>query len=183
MPEVVLWCLVIVGARIADVSLGTIRTIITIQGRRGLALLLGFVELLIWVFVVSGVIEGIQHQPAYAVAYAAGFAMGTFVGMTIEQRLALGRQVVRIITRQGPELAQALRTAGLRVTQFDGYGRDGPVQELFIETERRQAGKVVAQARALDPKCYYLVDDIRLASTEAIEMQSSTGWRAIFKKK
>ena len=183
MLSVVLMCVVIVAARVADVSLGTIRTIVVIQGRRGLAFALGFFELLIWVAVVSRVILQLRDRPEYAVAYALGFALGNYVGMTIERTLALGRQVVRIITRRGPELAAALREAGLRVTQFDGYGRDGPVQELLAEVERKAAARVVAQARTLDPRCYYMVDDIRLASSAMVRASQATGWRAILKKK
>jgi len=183
MSAVLGMCLVIVLARIADVSLGTIRTIMTIQGRRALALFISIFELLIWVFVVSRVIRDIQEQPAYGVAYALGFALGTYVGMTIERKLALGRQVVRIITRNGPELAQALRAAGFVVTQFDGYGRDGPVQELFIEVERREVPNVISEALRQDPRCYYMVDDIRHASSATLRARQAEGWRSILKQK
>ncbi len=180
--HVALMCGIIVCARIADVSLDTVRTIVVIQGRRGLAFILGFFELLIWVSVVSGVISQVREQPLYAVAYALGFATGNYVGMVIEQRLALGRQVVRIITRQGPALAAAMREAGVRVTQFDGQGRDGPVQEVFIELERKQARQIITQARALDPRCYYLVDDVRLASSAELP-RSSFRWPGILQRK
>ncbi|MEW6200300.1 MAG: DUF5698 domain-containing protein [Planctomycetota bacterium] len=183
MSSVVLMCVFIIVARVADVSLGTIRTIMVVQGRRGLAFILGFFELLIWLSVVSRVILHIHEQPVYAAAYAFGFALGNYVGVTMESRLALGRQVVRIITRSGPELAAGLRTAGFRVTQFDGHGRDGPVQELCVEVERRATGNVLAQARAGDPKCYYTVDDIRSTSSVDIRMSEPTGWRTILKKK
>jgi uncharacterized protein YebE (UPF0316 family) len=182
MLSVILTCLLIVAARITDVSLGTIRTINVVQGRRTLAVVLGFFEVLIWVLVVSHVISKI-HEPVYAIAYAIGFALGNYVGMTIEARLALGRQVVRIFTRMGPELAAEQRERGFRVTQFDGYGRDGPVQEIFIEIGRREAAKVVAHARELDPKCYYMVDDVRFVSSPHAQQQASTGWRAVLKRK
>ena len=182
MLPVLLTCLLIIAARITDVSLGTIRTINVVQGRRTLALVLGFFEVLIWLLIVSRVINEIS-QPAYAIAYALGFALGNFVGMTIESRLALGRQVVRIFSRQGAEMAVALREGGLRVTQFDGYGRDGPVQELFIEIGRRHAANVIAQARVLDPTCFYMVDDIRLVSSAHAQVGERTGWRAVPKNK
>jgi uncharacterized protein YebE (UPF0316 family) len=160
-----LWqCLIIILARIADVSLGTVRTINVVQGRRTLALILGFFEVLIWILVVSRVIQGAASRPIYAVAYAFGFALGNYIGMTIEAKLALGHQVVRIFTRQGADLASAMRENGLVVTQFDGVGRDGPVQELFIQIGRRAANRVIEQARALDPVCYYMVDDVRTVS-------------------
>jgi len=182
MLSVLLTCGLIILARIADVSLGTIRTIVVVQGRRTLAFVLGFFELLIWVSIVSRVILHLHEQPVYAVAYALGFALGNYVGMTIENHLALGRQVVRVITRQGPELAAALRQSGLVVTQFDGYGRDGPVEELFVEVERRAVPQVIRLARGQDPNCYYIVDDVRLASSSA-PRKRTPGWRSILKKK
>jgi uncharacterized protein YebE (UPF0316 family) len=183
MFTVLLTCGGIVAARILDVSLGTLRTIMVIQGRRGISFCLAFVELLVWVLVVSSVIGQVREQPLYAVAYALGFALGNYLGMTIERRLALGRQVVRIISRQGPELAQILRSEGRRVTQFDGYGRDGPVQELFIEVSRRDVGNVIRRARALDDRCYYMVDDVRMASSATLQASAPTGWRARFFKR
>lgn len=174
MLSIALTCLLIVVARVVDVSLGTIRMINVVHGRRCLALVLGFVEILIWVFIVSRVIHEI-HQPAYAIAYALGFALGNYVGMTIEHKLALGRQVVCIITRHGYELAGALRETGLRVTQFDGMGRDGPVQEIFVEVGRRSTGEVIDQARKLDSSCYYMVDDVRRASSTEVKASRSTG--------
>ncbi len=183
MGTVILTCLLIIVARIADVSIGTIRTINVVQGRRTLAVCLGFFEVLIWVVVVSRVIQDINEQPIYPLAYALGFALGNYIGMTIESRIALGRQVVRIFTRQGAAVAGPLREAGYRVTQFDGCGRDGPVQQLFIEIVRKQAGNVIQQARALDPRCYYMVDDVRYASSADLEIGEPTGWRAVLKKK
>ncbi|MEW6252718.1 MAG: DUF2179 domain-containing protein [Planctomycetota bacterium] len=182
MLDVALTCLLIIAARITDVSLGTIRTINIVQGRRTLAVVLGFFEVLIWVMVVSRVIKDIQ-QPAYALAYAVGFALGNFIGMSIEGRLAMGRQVIRIFTRRAAELAPELRESGHRVTQFDGMGRDGPVQQLFIEIVRRDARKLIQQARTLDPRCYYMVDDVRYASSAEMQLGEPTGWRALLKKK
>ncbi len=164
MWEVLVGCLLIIIARICDVSIATIRTIMMIQGRRAIAIGLSVVEVLIWVFVVSQVITEIKAQPIYGVAYAFGFALGTWMGMMVESRLALGHQAVQIITRSGPEMAQALRDAGFIVTQFDGYGRDGPVQSLFIEVARRHVPVVVRRARAIDSRCFYTVDDVRLTS-------------------
>lgn len=179
---VLLNCLLIIAARIADVSLGTIRTIMVVQGRRTIALVLGFFEVLVWVTIVSRVITE-TTQPIYAIAYSFGFALGNYIGMTIERKLAMGRQVVRVFTRQGEELAGALRDAGYRVTQFLGHGRDGPVEQLFIEITRREAARVISQARMLDPRCYYMVDDVRFASSADLQIGEPGGWRAVLKKK
>ncbi|MSR17708.1 MAG: DUF2179 domain-containing protein [Phycisphaerales bacterium] len=157
-------CVGIVLARVVDVSTGVLRTVAVIHGRRTLACALGFFEVLVWVLVVSQVIETVGENPWYAIAYAMGFAAGNFIGITLEGHFALGRQVVRVFTRNGPQMAITLRAEGLTVTSFDGEGRDGPVQMLFIETTRRGAPSAIERARAIDPACYYIVDDIRTAS-------------------
>jgi len=162
--DVVFTSLLIVAARVIDVSLGTLRTVSIMHGRRALALALGFVEILVWVLVVSEVIGSIKDNLVYGLAYAGGFALGTWLGMTIEQRLAMGTQVLRVFTRQGDAMAASLRELGHRVTVFDGRGRNGPVSMLFVQSDRRRVGRMLATLRSIDPECYYTVDDIRLAS-------------------
>jgi uncharacterized protein YebE (UPF0316 family) len=180
--ETLIVCTLIALARVGDVSLGTIRTVFVVQGRRGVAFVLGFCEVLIWVVVVSQVITNLSH-PAYAIAYALGFATGNYVGMTVERWVAVGMQVLRVFTRQGQAVAQALREAGFRVTVFDGHGRDGPVYLLFIQTRRRDMGKVVSQAEAIDPECYYVVDDIRVASSTVMRSSTALAMRALMQRK
>ncbi len=176
---VILNCLLIIVARIGDVSLGTIRTVAVINGRRGVSWLLGFFEVLIWILVVSRVISTIDQNPLYPVAYALGFATGNFIGITVESRLAYGHQVIRVFSRRGREVAEAMRQAGHRVTEFEGRGRDGPVEMLFIETRRKAVRSVLERARRIDPECYYVVDDIRMVSAR----QQAGGWRSERKRK
>jgi uncharacterized protein YebE (UPF0316 family) len=181
--DVVLTCLVIIIARIADVSLGTLRTVFIVQGRRYTSWIIGFVEILIWVIVVSKVVEDMAENWVYAFSYATGFAIGTFVGMTIEHHLAVGEQVVRVFTRQGRKLATIVRTAGYGVTLFDGEGKDGPIQLLFIKIPRRKVPRLKVWLEDLDPQCYLIVDDVRFAGPLQPTSQVPTGWRAKAKKK
>jgi uncharacterized protein YebE (UPF0316 family) len=162
----------IFGARIADVSLGTLRTVAVINGRKTVAWALGFCEVLIWVLVVSQVITTVRENFVNAVAYALGFATGNFVGIMIEQYFAFGRQIVRVFTRDGGSMADSMRSKGLVVTEFEGKGRDGPVAMLFVETERRSAQDVVDLAREVDPDCYYTIGDIREASSKSARAQN-----------
>jgi len=165
-------CVLIVVARIVDVSLGTLRVITVIQGRRALAFVLGFVEVLVWVFAVAQVITNLTH-PLVAVCYAFGFACGNVVGMTIESWFALGEQVVRIFTRMHGKVAAALREQGWRVTEMPGEGRDGPIYLLFVQAPRRDIPRTIEHARTLDPACYYVVDDVRSVSSLARSRQGS----------
>lgn len=175
-------CALIILARIADVSLGTLRTISVVNGRALVSWILGFFEVLIWIFAVSQIFRHLDN-PIYAVAYAFGFATGNYVGVRVEGLLAFGEQVVRVFTRQGLALASTLRDAGYRVTEFDGRGRDGAVALLFIEVKRREAQRVLRRVHDSDPGSFCLVDDVRFVKTARGERFEPTGWRSIFKVK
>jgi uncharacterized protein YebE (UPF0316 family) len=181
--EVVLTCLFIFAARIVDVSMGTLRTLWMVQGRKVTVFALGFVEILIWVTAVSKVIQNIGEEPAYPFFYALGFASGNYIGLLIDQKLAYGQQVVRVFTRNGHAMAEALRRANFGVTVFQGSGRDAPIDMLFVETRRKRSPVVIRVAREQDPACYYVVDTVQIASTAKTTPTEPTGWRAKLKKK
>jgi uncharacterized protein YebE (UPF0316 family) len=147
-------------ARLCDVGLGTLRQTIVIRGRRRYAFTIAFFESLIWIYAVSRVISTVQ-DPLTSVAFALGFASGTFVGMTLEGLFKIGEQVIRIFSRDGLLIAKELRKEDYRVTVFDGSGRDGVVQLLFVQTKRRNIAKATAIARKTDPSCFIVIDDIR----------------------
>lgn len=158
--QTLLLSLMIFIARVFDVSLSTIRHAMIIRGKRAITFGIAFVENLIWVFAVSKVLQDIS-EPITAFAFALGFATGTFVGITLEGKLLIGEQVVKVFTSLGSEVATHLRTSGFRLTEFLGKGRDGDVSLLFVQVRRRDAKKVLALARELDPSCYLLIEDIR----------------------
>jgi uncharacterized protein YebE (UPF0316 family) len=109
--------------------------------------------------------------------------MGTYLGMTVERHLAVGEQVVRIFTRHGRKMATVFRAAGFGVTLFDGEGKDGPIQLLFIEVPRRKVPRLKTWLEDLDPNCYFIVDDVRFAGPLIPSSHTNTGWRAVLKKK
>ena len=154
----------IFAARVADVSLGTLRTAFIVRGKRMLGFAVGFCESLVWVVVVAQVINNLNH-PSYVFAFALGFATGTVVGITVEGWFAIGEQVVRVFTVKGESMASTIRKQGSAVTMFSGSGREGAVQLLFIQVARRNTNKVIAAVRKFDPSCFYTVDDVRLASS------------------
>ncbi len=180
--HVIIYCLLIILARIADVSLGTLRTLFIVHGRRGVAFICSFFEVLIWIIVVSKVIANLK-QPLYAVSYAFGFALGTYVGMTVEGWLGKGQQVIRMFTRKGEQVVSGLRGKGFVVTQFEGTGKEGPISMLFLETQRRNVAQIVQFITSEDPDCFYIIDNVKLSSGKRVRYYTPTGWRAIFKKK
>jgi uncharacterized protein YebE (UPF0316 family) len=172
-------------ARICDVSLGTVRTIITVQGRGVLAFFLAIFEILIWITVISTVVQKVATQPILALFYALGFATGNLVGIAVERKIALGFMILRVFTRTaGKALTGRLREMGQAVTVFKGEGMRGPVDELYIACRRRDLNRILAVVDAEDPESFYITEmardvcrTIRPLSTEC------SGWRSVFKRK
>lgn len=152
--------LVIFVARVLDVSLGTMRHAMIIRGKRLVTFCVAFLEALIWVFAVSKVLSDLS-EPLTAFSFALGFATGTFVGMTLENLLKIGDQVVKVFSIKGREVARKLREDGFKVTEFSGQGRDGEVILLFVQVKRREAKSVLTKSREIDKACYLVVEDIR----------------------
>lgn len=191
MPELVITAEILaVGtaiflARIVDVSLGTIRVISIVNGRKWMAFGLGFIEILIWITVVSTVIQRIKESPALVFFYALGFASGNMVGIEIEKKLALGNINFRAISRNlYREMAASLREAGYPVTIFKGEGRSGPVGELYVVCTNRNLNKVRGLVRRIDPEAFYTTEPaVEVSKIYRSSLHPVTGWRAIFKKK
>ncbi|MDQ2692861.1 MAG: DUF2179 domain-containing protein [Chloroflexota bacterium] len=161
-------------ARLIDVSLGTVRIIFLSRGRKYLAPLLGFVEVLIWITVVSQIVRGAQSATAY-LAYAAGFAVGNYVGMLIEERLAIGTLVIRVILSQdGAQLVDRLRTEGYGATYVDGHGATGPVMLIYTVVPRKELSRVVSLIQEIHPKAFFTVEELRSAQQGIFPVRSSS---------
>jgi len=169
--------------RVVDVSLGTVRTLFVVQGRLAVSVLIGFVEVLIWVTAVSQVIVRIHESPVLVLAFAGGFATGNAVGILLERKLAFGTCVLRMIVKEkGDEVAVALREIGHVVTTFDGEGRDGIRKLVYTTCPRRELKSVIDLAKEFDTDLFFVVDRFS-QSGHVGPLPHPTGWRAVFKKK
>jgi uncharacterized protein YebE (UPF0316 family) len=159
----------IVLARITDVTLDTLRTASIVQGRRMFSAVLGFFEAVVYICAVAKVLLNMDH-PIYALAYGLGFALGTFLGITIEQRLAFGRQVASLFTTKGLEMVRALTAAGYRVAEVHGHVRNGDVTILYVEVLRKRVRVLIRDACVVDETCFCVVNDVRGAGFVARDM-------------
>ncbi|MBT7705880.1 DUF2179 domain-containing protein [archaeon] len=158
--------LLIFFARIVDVSLGTIRVIFVSKGFRLLAPLLGFFEILIWIIAVKEVMSSYSGPLVY-IAYAAGFAMGNYVGICLEDKMSIGRVMVRIITQEhAGELIDNLKNKKYPLTITDARGRSGDVKIIFSVIKKKKLKKMIYLINKTNPRAFYSVEDIRSAKEE-----------------
>jgi uncharacterized protein YebE (UPF0316 family) len=173
--------LLIFTARIMDVSLQTMRIIFVSKGRKLLAPLLGFFEVMIWLMAIAQIMHNMTN-PLYYLAYGLGFAMGTYVGLGIEERLAIGIALLRVITqRDATQLVAHLRGEEFGVTCVDAEGKSGKVKLIFIIVNRGDLPRIIDLIREYNPNAFYSIEDVRSVSRGFFPAKN--GQRKWFKKK
>ena len=156
--EMLIIPLLIFVARAADVSLGTLRMILIIQGMRWVPAALGFIEIIIWVVAVGNVVTNLT-DPLVLVGYAGGFSMGTLLGSVIEQRVGIGFRIVTIVNPKIElELAKRIREAGFAATEIAGEGRAGPVEVVVAVVRRRSMAGLSLLLKEIAPQAFLTVE-------------------------
>jgi uncharacterized protein YebE (UPF0316 family) len=153
--------LLIFLSRLGDVTLATLRHIFISKGLKKIVPFIGFVEVLIWLVAIRQVFNNLNNIACF-IAWAGGFSMGTLVGMLIEEKIALGMQLIRIITKADyHELAAQLQKINQGYTVVDGEGSQGPVKLIFLQVKRKNKPEVIAIIHKHLPDAFYSIEDVR----------------------
>lgn len=153
--------LLIFSLRIVDVSMSTTRILLSVRGHKAVTPMIGFFEVMIWVFAVGNAIRFLD-SPLHVLGYAGGFATGNLVGLWIEEQLALGYASIRVVSQHaGVEMAESLRTIGFGVTEFGAQGRDGRVEVIYTVCARRDIERVIAEVERWDSQAFITVEEPR----------------------
>jgi len=170
--------ILIMLARVVDVSLDTLRVIMVAKGYRNMAPFVGFFQSLIWLITITRIMANLDNWFTY-IGYAMGFGLGTYVGMVLEGKLALGYELVRVVTkRKADQLVDGLREQGFSVTSVPGMGRDGAVGVLFVVIKRKALKQVADIIQQYNPNAFYTIEDMRYVSTHALLSPGRKGPRS-----
>ncbi|MGD9558378.1 MAG: DUF2179 domain-containing protein [Mangrovibacterium sp.] len=158
--------LLIIIARISDVTFGTLRIVMVSKGQKLIAPVLGFFEVVIWLITMSKVIQNIDNWLAY-VAYGLGFALGNYIGLLVEERLAVGVVRLQIITRtNADELVVRLRGSGYGITYHEASGSEGKVAVIYSVVKRTNINSVIELIGKYNPQAFYTISDVRFVSKD-----------------
>jgi uncharacterized protein YebE (UPF0316 family) len=132
-------------AKIIEVSLCTVRTVLITRGEKLFGSIIGFFEVIIWLYLISTILIGINEAPFKMVAYSLGFACGNYIGCILEEKLALGLITINAIVseKDGPTLAQILRSENIGVTLMDAEGLKEAKKLLILHVKRKRKSRVV----------------------------------------
>lgn len=170
--------ILIILARMVDVTLGTIRIIFVSRGSRLAAPILGFFEVFVWIVAISQIMQNLNNPLCY-VAYALGFALGNYLGITAEEKLAIGYLVLRIFVikenQESDSLMEKLIEAGFGVTAVEGRGATKEVTLLFSLIRRKDLNDAVAIIEQADSKVFYSIESAKAAHAGIFPDKKSHG--------
>lgn len=149
--------------KIVEVSIGTVRIVLITRGERVYGALLGFVEVILWILLVSTVLKDITNDPLKIFIYAIGFALGNYVGSFFEQKIGVGNVRIETIVMNdhGELLADGLRSNGYAVTVIEGQGKDHLRQVLLMNVNRREYMKVIDMIKSFQENVVITINDIK----------------------
>jgi uncharacterized protein YebE (UPF0316 family) len=173
--------LLIFVARIGDVSINTLRIMFMMNGKKNIVPILGFFEAMIWLLAIGQIFQNVNNPLSY-IAYAGGFATGTYVGMTLDEKLALGRVLVRVITPHPlPDLIEFMKEKNYRFTNVGAEGRYGKVNLLFTVMKRDQLQEYISKVKEIDEKAFYTIESVKRVSEEELNVvEDKTGFTSRF---
>jgi uncharacterized protein YebE (UPF0316 family) len=162
MSPILLYLLIFV-VKVFEVSLATLRIVLITKDERVKGMFIGFFEVIIWVLVVSTVLQDITSDPFRVVVYALGFAVGNFVGSKVENMFAIGDANIEVITHKldGKKMAKHLRANGLAVTSVNAYGMNDKREILFMHVPRKRIKQTVELVREFESDVVITVHDIK----------------------
>jgi len=147
--------------RLTDVTLMTLRIIFVSKGYKFWSSVMGFFEVSVWLVAISQVMNNLD-KPLYAIAYAVGFACGNYLGAYLDEKIALGVNLLQIITNKDAEqLVKYLRDNDFGVTSINAEGARGPVKVIYSVVRRKDLNKIIQIVNEFNPNAFYSVAEVR----------------------
>lgn len=163
--ELLILCIKIFCVRILDVSLGTVRTIVTVKGKTAIAAIIGFIEVLIWFLIVKEALNTDETSIFVALSYAGGYATGTLVGGILSNKFVSGNLGVQIIlSKRDDVIINEIRLAGYAVSVLDVKGKNEEETKymLFIEINKKKFTALKKLIKKLDEKAFMVVNETKM---------------------
>ncbi len=159
----VMVCIKIFLARIVDVSLGTIRTVLVVKGKNFTPAIVAFFEVLIWFFAAREALNNATDSLLIPIFYAGGYAAGTYIGTFISERYVEGLIGVQVITKSSGEtkLLKEIRDSGFGASVIDlknPYEKDKK-EMVLVHLNKSKLKKLTRIIRRNAPDAFVVINE------------------------
>ena len=142
-------CFIVCLAKVIEISIQALKTVMMVKGQRVRAALLGFTECMIWGLVISTLVTTLGDNLLLLVFYCSGYALGLFIGSTIESKIAIGTSNLELIANDESteKITMYLKENNRGFTVFEGHGSVDKMNMIFIVLPRKEMPKVLRDIR------------------------------------
>lgn len=157
-------CAEIFFCRILDVSLGTLRTILTVREKSAFAAFVGFFEVFIWFIIVRQALTNSDNSLVVAISYAAGYSAGTYIGGLIAKKYIKANLVIHVVTtRKNPAIINSIQDAGFAVTVINANSSEYSGEKFMFISEivGRRLPEYKKLIYSLDPYAFIMVQETK----------------------
>lgn len=166
-------CFKIFFARIIDVSLGTIRTVLVVRGRRFTPAFIAFFEVLIWFLIAREALTTEVTSILIPICYAGGYATGTYIGGFISNNLVEGLIGVNVTTKTSgaKKMVEEIRSAGFGVSAIDlkNPQDDEDKTMLIVQLNKSKLKTLTAIIRKNDPDAFVVINETKYTQNGLIK--------------
>ena len=152
-----LLCIKVFIGRFIEVTLSTMNTLYIVKGKKIMATVIGFIDILIWFLIVKEALNTPEDSLWIALSYAGGYAMGTYFGTVIADYLIKGTTQVQIVTKNiNNVVTDALKEHGYGASIVPCYGLNTEEQSLMIyaQVDNRRIKDFKKIIKKLDPHAF-----------------------------
>lgn len=150
-------------ARVVDVTLGTIRTILLSKEKVIEPFIIAFFEVIIWFIVAKEALstaDKINNTMLIAIFYAAGYATGTLIGSKLSRRFS--KSMVKIEVISSKNIDDLLNSEKILVNKIKL--NDKKIL-YFFDISGKSSKNIVEKINKIDKNCHVVVNDTRYVSS------------------
>lgn len=135
-------------SKIVENALATLRLIVVANGKKMLGAVLNGVIGLVWIFATSMVIVDINKDLFKIVFFCLGSAVGSYLGSFIEEKIALGSNVLMCIVNEKYEGSVKKKLKNYQITTISEKNNKYSILLIFIK--RKETRKISSIIKSID---------------------------------
>lgn len=155
-------CLKVFFGRFIEVTLSTMNTIYIVKGKRLIATIVGFIDILIWFLIVKEALNTPEDSLWIALSYAGGYAFGTYFGSVFASVFIKGTTQVHIVTKNiENKVTDAIKENGFGASIVPCYGLNSEEQSLMIyaQVDNKKLKNFKKLIKKIDPSAFVTITE------------------------
>lgn len=147
--------------KVIENTLSTLRIIVVANGKKILGSILQGIVSIIWVISTSLVVINIQKDPLKILAFTSGALIGSYIGSIIEEKLALGTNIITTIINKNltEKIIYALKKQKHEAIILNGKNIYEQKNILLIIVKRKQNQNIIKLIKNIDKSAKIIIEN------------------------